>query len=204
MNTDSSINHPGPRLLIQGGIGAGKSTVREILSDLGWETVDADQLSRLVLTPTGEGYAAVSRRWPQLITSDGINRTKLAEIVFGDPRQLAWLESVVHPPVLRALNNQHKELGPKPLAIELSVASLDATQSLPDAKLLVVEAPQHIRQSRLRQRGMTAADMAARMQAQPPASFWRERADVVLDNSTNRAHLVEQINQALAALFPAN
>lgn len=38
---------------------------------------------------------------PEVIGSDGADRAKIADIVFDDPDQLAWLEELLHPRVVR-------------------------------------------------------------------------------------------------------
>ena len=43
----------------------------------------------------------VDRFGPDVIGSDGADRAKIADIVFDDPDQLAWLEELLHPRVVR-------------------------------------------------------------------------------------------------------
>jgi dephospho-CoA kinase len=44
----------------------------------------------------------VERFGPEVIGGDGADRAKIAEIVFDDPDQLAWLEKLLHPRVVQA------------------------------------------------------------------------------------------------------
>lgn len=85
---------------LTGGIGSGKSTVSGILKKAGIPTVDADALARLALGPGSPGETEVLSHFgaENIRAADGtIDRKKLGALVFENPKELLWLESVVHP-----------------------------------------------------------------------------------------------------------
>ena len=87
---------------ITGGIGAGKSTVLNVLSALpGVRVEEADRVGHLVMEPGTEGFQKIREHFgAQVLDRDGrIDRRTLAEIVFSDRQELAWLNSVIHPAV---------------------------------------------------------------------------------------------------------
>lgn len=188
----------GLRLVLTGGIGAGKSTVAEALRRHGVEVVDADRLGHAALEPGGDAYAEVARTWPQVVVEGRIDRSLLADVVFHDGQALRFLESLVHPAVRRRVAEADHAAGEKPLAVEVSVPAV-----LPGDDgwtVVVVRAPESLRRRRLEGRGMSPADVSRRMAAQPDAASWRRLADFVLDNDTGEEDLESRVVDLLEAL----
>lgn len=84
---------------LTGGIGSGKSTVSQMLTDLGAHLVDTDAISRSL---TAAGGAAIphiaSHLGEHLIDPQGaMDRTRMRELAFADPTVLARLEGILHP-----------------------------------------------------------------------------------------------------------
>ncbi|MHB1501470.1 MAG: dephospho-CoA kinase [Candidatus Dormibacteria bacterium] len=84
---------------LTGGIATGKSTVAAVLAELGATVIDADHLARQAVAPGSEGLQAVLDRFgPEMLTEDGaLDRGRVAELVFHQPRERAALEAIVHP-----------------------------------------------------------------------------------------------------------
>lgn len=62
---------------------------------------------------------------------------------------------------------------------------------------VVVDAADHLRRERLAERGLSSADIDARMAAQPTEAEWRDAADYVLDNDGTREDLDGEVNRLL-------
>ena len=170
-------------LVVTGPIGSGKSTVSKLLEDFGAHRVDLDQLSREVLE-TDEGIRFVADNWPSAVAGPMVDRTALARIVFRHPRELRRLEEFVHPRVLAALDLR---VGIEPhLVVEVSVPF---SISIADSLVIVVDSSVSTRVARLLERGMSADDVDARLQAQPPRDAWLEISDVVISNSSAETEL---------------
>src|ERR1017187_7396453 len=88
---------------LTGGLACGKSFVGAVLAGYGCLVIQADELGHEVLAPGGEAYGAVVREFGEdILASDGrIDRPKLASRVFHLPEDLARLNALVHPHVLR-------------------------------------------------------------------------------------------------------
>ncbi len=87
------------RVGLTGGIGAGKSTVAQMLADRGAVVVDGDQIARQLVTPGSPTLDAVAERFGEgILHPDGsLDRAGLAEIVFPDPAALEDLDAIMHP-----------------------------------------------------------------------------------------------------------
>lgn len=89
------------RLIIglTGGIGSGKSTVSQMLVDLGAHLVDTDAISRALTAPGGAAMEAIEREFgPEMVDAQGaMDRHRMRELAFTDPGVLARLEGILHP-----------------------------------------------------------------------------------------------------------
>ena len=88
---------------ITGGIGAGKSTALEAFRAHGAATVSSDEIVHHLLAADDEVRdAIVARLGEGMLGADGRpHRGRIAQAVFGDREQLAWLEGLLHPLVSR-------------------------------------------------------------------------------------------------------
>lgn len=95
------LSAPKPRLTIglTGGIGSGKSTVSQMLVDLGAHLVDTDAISRSLTAPGGAAIEAIAQHFgPDLIDAQGaMDRNRMRELAFADPGAMARLEGILHP-----------------------------------------------------------------------------------------------------------
>ncbi len=102
-------------LVVTGGIGSGKSVACEYFRSLGLPVYDSDSRTKLL-------YDLIPSLVERLETELGatlkdeatgkLDRKRLASIIFSDPSQLAKLEAVVHPEVMRDFNlwaHQHQD-----------------------------------------------------------------------------------------------
>ena len=101
------------RVGLTGGIGCGKSTIAAIMSELGCHIINADKMAHALIAPGEPAYDEVVRQFgKQVLRPDGgIDRARLASIVFDDPKKLAALNAIVHPRVLREIDHEFDRLG---------------------------------------------------------------------------------------------
>jgi dephospho-CoA kinase len=182
---------------LTGGIGAGKSTVAELLVRRGAVVVDADVVARAVVEPGEPAFDQLVERFGTgVVGADGrLDRAGLAAVAFADDESRAALEAITHP----AINAEFlKRVNAAPAgAIVVCDVPLLAESALARARgyevVIVVEAPRELRLDRLEERGLTRADAEARMAAQATDEQRRKLATYVVDNGGDRAHLDEQV-----------
>lgn len=83
---------------LTGGIGTGKSTVARILRLRGYEVYDCDLEAKRLMDESMEVRRSLRDRWGEEIYSarGELDRRKVAQYVFADRREKAWLDSLVH------------------------------------------------------------------------------------------------------------
>jgi dephospho-CoA kinase len=91
------------RVGLTGGLGSGKSTVGNILGELGAAVVEADEMGRALMEPGQHVYEEIVRVFgASVVGADGrLNRARLAELAFSGNR-LDELNAIVHPAVIEA------------------------------------------------------------------------------------------------------
>jgi dephospho-CoA kinase len=188
---------------LTGGIGSGKSTVAELLEEYGVPVVSADELSRVVVAPGSEGLRLVVERFgPGILDeSGGLDRRKMASVVFRDPEKRRELEAILHPrirdrfeQVLDALEKAGHEVAvyEVPLLFERNLQG--------EMKAVVlVTAPMDVRVARVRSRDdVTETEVRARIAAQLDEDQKRRRADYIIENNGSLDDLRREVEFLMA------
>lgn len=183
---------------LTGGIGSGKSAVAGLLAQHGARVIDADEVAREVVARGSSGLADVVADFgPQMLDAHGdLDRARLAETVFADPRARRRLDAIVHPLVAERIDAMIADGPPGgvvvydvPLLVEGSVQERHEFDLI-----LVVEAPEELRVQRLiRDRQMTEGQVRARMATQATDAQRRAVADIVIANDGCHATLARDV-----------
>ena len=81
---------------LTGGIASGKSTVAQHIRQQGIPVFDADAVSKAVVAPGTEGLEKVIAAFGKEYLKDGgLDRKKIAEVVFNNKEKLKLLESII-------------------------------------------------------------------------------------------------------------
>lgn len=190
---------------LTGGIGAGKSTVAELLVARGAALIDADRIAREVVEPGRPAHGALVARFGEgIVAPDGtIDRAALASVAFADPGALADLNAITHPAIGAVMAERRAALEGGDAVVLLDVPLLTpAHRQLLDLDVvLVVDCdPERCVARAVEQRGMAEADVRARMAAQATRAERLEGADLVVDNSGDRARLDAEVDRVWAEL----
>lgn len=173
---------------VTGGIASGKSTVVNMLKELGAPVIDFDRIARLVVEPGKPALKEIIAYFgEQVLLEDGhLDRKQLSQIVFGDIEKRKKLESFTHPRIYEEFIEQVNAIAQKnpaaiiqvdvPLLIELNLQFMFH-------KILVVHVPETIQIERLAQRdGITPQEAAHMLKAQLPIDEKKGYADFVIYN----------------------
>lgn len=188
-------------LALSGGIGAGKSTIANVLRGLGVFVVDADQLAREVLLPSHPVYEAVLANFGTDLTlpDRSLDRHLLAQRAFSSPESTLLLNSLTHP-AISALAWERLKSAPQGSCALYDVPLLTTYEdaSLFDA-VIMVSAPEEVRVSRLISRGLSEEDARSRIRSQISDSERRKLASIWVENLGNQEDLAEVSNQVYSS-----
>ena len=85
---------------LTGGVGSGKTTVAQMLREMGAAIVDADEATHAVYEPGTPGFREVVEAFGDDYVRDGrIDRARLGDLVFKDAGARRRLNAIVHPRV---------------------------------------------------------------------------------------------------------
>ncbi len=182
---------------LTGPTGAGKSTVAAYLADRGIPTVNADAAAREITAVGSPTLPLLAEAFGQdiLLADSSLDRKLLAARAFANAAATAQLNAITHPAIIALMNEKIDALqatGATAVIIDaplLFEAGVDATCD----HTVAVVAPDDVRCERIMQRDTISAEAATqRMQAQPPVSFYTQRAEVCLENNGDLADLLQQ------------
>jgi dephospho-CoA kinase len=174
-----------PLIGLIGPIGCGKSTVAGWLAERGAVIIDADQLTRSIMTPGSPVTDAIIARFGgEYSHADGsLDRAALGRLVFADSDHLAQLEAIVHPAVARLERDAILAADATvPAAIVLEAIKLvEAGHAGWCDEVWLVTCEPAIQLARLIGRGMSESDARQRIDAQSASqSLWRSAATRIL------------------------
>ena len=192
---------------LTGGIGSGKSAVLRLLAERGAVVVDADAIAREVVEPGTPGLQAVADEFgDEVLAPDGsLDRGALAALVFSSSVSLARLEAIIHP-LVRARRQELLAAAAREgadVVVEDIPLLVEKGMGRDFDLVVVVTAPVQARIDRLvRLRGLSEADVRARIANQATEEQRLEVADVVLDNSGSPEALGLEVDALWERLGP--
>ena len=129
---------------ITGGIAAGKSAALAAFARHGAATASADAIVHDLLASDDDVRRAIRERWGVDAVGD---RARIGEIVFADPGELAWLESLLHPRTRDAVDAWAAQVDAAVAVVEIPLLYETGGESRFDA-VVVITAPAETRAAR--------------------------------------------------------
>ncbi|MFN3561896.1 MAG: dephospho-CoA kinase [Chloroherpetonaceae bacterium] len=192
------------RIGVTGGIGTGKTTVCNFLRALGCEIFSADIEAKRLQEIDPDVVAGIKNIFGKGIYENALpNRKRIAEIIFHDEEKLVQLNALIHPKIFRAFDEAARRAeaeGKQMIAKEAAILFESGGEKGLDA-VLVVAADLDIRMARLKARGLSEADIRARMSRQFPQDELLKRADVVIWNNHSLDLLEAETKRAYLELL---
>ena len=194
---------------LTGGIASGKSTVARALGDRGAYIIDADKLGH-------SAYLAGSRAFDQVVAAFGteivaddgeIDRRELGGKVFGNEAALRQLTDIVWP-AIRAMAEKEianaERVAPESIVVLEAAVLIEAEWlDLADQIWVTVVKPAVAITRACARDNLSADAVRARLDAQLSNDERRNYADHVIDNSSDEAHLLAQVESLWAHVSSA-
>jgi dephospho-CoA kinase len=191
-----------PFVGLTGGLGAGKSEALRALADLGAATLSTDAVVHELLAGDELRELVVARLGDGVAPGGELDRSLIADRVFGDDEARAWLEGELWPRVGKRVWDWRQEVGaldpaPRAAVVEVPLLFESGMESAFDATIAVV-ADEAVRAERAGARGHAAvAERTGRQLSQEEKA---ERADFEVRNDGSLAELRESLSRVLARL----
>jgi dephospho-CoA kinase len=176
---------------ITGGIGSGKTAATDRFASHGVDVVDADLMSREVVKPGKPALAAIASRFGAgtILLEDGsLDRRQLRHIIFSDPQEKQWLESLLHPLIRDEIVQRLQRCRP-PYCLLSSPLLLETDQQTLCNRVLLIDAPEQLQLTRTQARDNTSVDAVKSIMTNQFTRQQRLSAadDIILNNSSLEA-----------------
>jgi dephospho-CoA kinase len=191
-----------PFVGLTGGLGAGKSEALRTLGELGAATLSTDDVVHELLAGDELRDLVAGRLGPAVVGDAGLDRSAIAERVFGDDEARAWLEGELWPRVGRRVASWREEVEsadppPRAAVVEVPLLFESGMEGAFDRTIAVI-ADEATRRERAAGRGQAAVTERARRQLTQPEKA--ERADYAVRNDGTLEELMESLTLVLEKL----
>jgi dephospho-CoA kinase len=191
---------------LTGSIGAGKSTVADLLRKSGYPVIDADSVAHEGLKPGTQTYVEIVNKFGRgILLADGqVHRRELGRLVFADPSLKQWLENVLHPMVQAQVSALRKKLqiqGCKMAFYEVPLLFEKGLQTQFD-RVVVVWVSEKIQKQRLLARNAwSESEIQQRISSQWPIAEKLKLADYEINNDGSLAELEQDVTELISKLL---
>lgn len=187
---------------LTGGIGSGKTTVGEMLKEMGAAYLNADLLGHEMIKPPSplleEIVSAFGKDY--LLPSGELDRKKLGEKVFRDIKALESLNRIMHPRMLEMVKKkigEWRKAGYKVGVVE-AAALIEARWHEAMDEVWVTAAPREAIIERLqRNKGISREEVISRMNSQLSDTARQKKAAVVIDTGCS----LDELRKRVAELY---
>ena len=141
------------RVGLTGGIGSGKTTVKNFFDELGVPTIDADEISHRITKPGQTAFNEVVALFGEecLDETGNLDRRRLRELIFSEPALKKKLEAIIHPRVRAHIRDFINRVDYPYCIISIPLLLETGAQSTVD-RVLVVDAPEELQVARVGRR----------------------------------------------------
>ncbi|CEN92366.1 dephospho-CoA kinase [[Clostridium] sordellii] len=186
---------------LTGNIGCGKSSLSKILKDNSLDIIDADIISREIMSNNKLLEEVFQVFGEDVKDKDGtLNRKKLASIVFSDDKKLIALNDITHPAIKNEIKRRIKDIENKGRNIVIVDAALLIEGKFLDLidKLIVITCDEKEQLNRVMDRDNSNMDEALnRISSQMSQNEKVKFGDYIIDNSGSLEELNYKANKLI-------
>ncbi len=183
---------------LTGGIASGKSTVSDMLRDVGALIIDADLVAREIVAPGSQALTEIGAEFgDQVIDESGVlRRDLLSKIVFNNPEKLNKLNEITHSRIISTIESRiqsYEMAGEQLIFLDAALLiELELGYLVDEIWLIVID--KNLQIERLMNReSMSRNDALKIIDSQMPLEEKKAKADVLIDNSDSVEKLKENL-----------
>ena len=187
---------------LTGSLGSGKSTVAAMFARKGSMIIDADAITRALLTENQKCIKKVAKIFPSaILTSNTINRSELAKLVFKNPRELHKLTDILYPEALKVVKSHISQYKHESLVVlDVPLLFESGWNKITDITIVVKAKRAQLIERAQKRLGISRNDVLRRLQHQMPLKKKCEMADIIIDNSQDLKHTQKQVDAVINRL----
>ena len=188
---------------LTGGIASGKSTASDYIRSLGFEVLDADVYARKVTEKDSAGYHKIIEAFGTDILDENkeIDRRKLGEIIFNDPKERKKLNGISHPEIRRMMNaDQEAFLKHNHVFLDIPLLFENGLDKNCDITITVYVTKENQMERLMERNNLTEKEAASRVNSQMSLDEKKDLSDHAFDNNGDKKELYNQIDKFVGTL----
>lgn len=189
------------KIVITGTIASGKSSLSEILKKKGYQVIDSDKVNKKLLEKDQINYKEIlsSKAFDEAFDADGLDKKKLAEIIFNNPEKRELINKITHKNIIAYINSLIKEKKEKNIFVEIPLY-FQMKEKFPCDYIWLVTADREVQIKRLIKRDKIDRDFAIKKIESQDFLEMEKKSDLIFDNSKSIKDLEKKVEIALKKL----
>lgn len=190
------------KIAVTGVIGSGKTTISKIFKEMGYDVIDADEISRNLTKKGSPVYEKILKEFgKEILKGNGeINRKALADIVFKDKKKKEILEGIIHPEVKKFCIDRANELekaGKDILVLDIPLLFEAGMEDMVDYVILAYADEDTLYERVKKRDGLTKEEFFSRLKNQIPLDEKIKKSHFVVDTRKD----IEEIRLELGTII---
>ncbi|PTO97536.1 dephospho-CoA kinase [Vibrio sp. 10N.286.48.B8] len=181
---------------LSGGIASGKTTVANLFNEhFNIDIVDADIVAREVVALGSDGLKQITEHFGEsILLEDGtLNRSRLRELIFSNPKEKQWLNDLLHPMIREKIDSDLSKITSPYGLLVAPLLVENQMQGMTD-RVLIVDVPAEVQIERTMSRdNVSREQVASILKSQASREQRLAVADDVIKNHTKNQELLPQI-----------
>ena len=180
---------------VTGGMGSGKSTVCNILKNLGVPVFSSDDVGKYLLNNDDYLKNEIKTHFDSdMYTSTGrLDRNRMAQLVFNNPDELKKLNELVHPRVKAEFDSWCKKMEKRPCVVKEAAILFETGQHKELDKMVTVFCPKEERIRRIIKRDDTSKELIEKRMMQQYSDAERNALATYIIMNDGKEELLPQV-----------
>lgn len=182
---------------ITGSIASGKSTICNIIKSLGYTVYDCDEISHEIMENNMDVIKMIDANFKGVVINNKVDRKKLGNIVFHDDYLLEKLNRIIHPLVIKKLNEIENT---KYTFVEVPLLFEAHMETMFDKIITVFTTKENQLKRLIKRNGLTENDAINLINKQMDLQEKCDLSDFVIDNNEDLDDVKLQIEKIIKNL----
>ncbi|MBY0346261.1 MAG: dephospho-CoA kinase [Neisseriaceae bacterium] len=181
---------------LTGGIGAGKSTVARLFSELGVEVINTDDLNAQLIGCNGQAMPQIIQAFGAnfCLPNGSLNRPLMRQLIFTQSEAKKKIEAILHPLILNLSLALYLKRSSSYVIWEVPLLFENPHFLACIRRSLLITLPRQQKIARVMSRsGLTETEVGRIIDSQLTDQKKREKADDIISNEGNLTELTEQV-----------
>lgn len=183
---------------LTGGIASGKSTVSQMLKNLGGKIIDADKIAREVVMPNEPAWQDIIKKFGKeiLLEDQNIDRIKLGNLVFSNQCAKKHLDFIMHPRIEEKIKQkilQYRDDHDSILVLDIPLLYEAGWDTITNENWVVYVSPALQLERLMKRNKLTKQQAVDRINSQMLLEDKAKLADYMIDNNGSLEDTKNQI-----------